>query len=395
MEDGRIEDLRILLVTNNYPSQALPNVGTFVAALVRAWSAAGTQVAVLSPMPYWSATTGAVVLRDEGAAPDEQVVLRPPFLSFSNFTLRPGWSTARLSQWSFDRAVDQHSEKVAFAPSVVYAHFLFPAAHAALRVGARLGVPVVGALGEADFGEWELMVGKAKAAETARSLDGILAVSRSNADYCISQYGVDPDRVVVVPNAIDPERFHPIDRATARARLGLPADKPIVAFLGNFIERKGPLRVLEAISALPEVGAIFLGAGPQAPSGEQVLFADRVPNEDVAAWLSAANVLVMPTTAEGSPNSILEAMACGLPIVSGDIPALRETASPDAALLVDPMDVEAIREATRTVLADEALAARMSAAALAIASRQTLATRAARIRDWIREVIERYDTEHG
>ncbi len=380
---------RILVVTNNYPSPDLPHVGTFVASLVRAWEAAGTPVAVAAPVPYWSRTTGAVAVRDAGPGPQEGFVLRPPFVSFSNATLAPGWSTARLSLWSFDRAVLRCTKRLPFRPSVAYGHFLFPACHAALRVGRRLGIPVVGALGEADLGEWERLVGVDRAAATARALDAIVSVSHENAEHCARRYGVADERVVVLPNAVDASRFQPLERAAARARLGLPADRPIVAFVGSFIERKGALRVLEAIRGLPDVMGVFLGAGPQRPEGDRVLFAGRVANEEVPVWLSAANLFVLPTRAEGSPNAVLEAMACGLPVVSGDIPALRETTTPDAARLVDPSDVQAIRQAVGEIVSDAALAARMSAAARRIAGARSLADRAERITTVLAAVIAR------
>ena len=381
---------RILVVTNNYPSPQLPNVGTFVASLVRAWEAAGTVVAVAAPVPYWSRTTGAVVVRDAGPGGEEGPVFRPPFLSFSNLTLAPGWSTARLSARSFGRAVLRCAARLPFRPTVAYAHFLFPASQAALRVGARLRIPVVGALGEADLGEWERLVGVERAAATARALDAIVAVSEENAVHCTGRYGVDRERVVVIPNAVDPERFRPQGRAAARARLGLPEGRPIVAFVGSFSERKGPLRVLEAIRGLPDVAAVFLGAGPQRPGGDRVLFAGRVANEEVPAWLAASNLFVLPTRAEGSPNAVIEAMACGLPVVSSDIEALRETTTPEAARLVDPGDVAAIREAIAEIVADPALAARMSEAARHIARSRSLAGRAARITGVLADAITRY-----
>lgn len=380
---------RIVVVTNNYPSRARPNVGTFVANLVEQWAARGIPLAVIAPQPYWSATTKAVSLRDRPMASDATLVLRPSHMSYSSITLRPGLSTARLSLASLTRAVRKALSKLPFEPQVAYAHFLFPAAHAAVLAVEKRGIPVVAALGEADFGEWEHYLGFERARATANRLDGIVSVSQENADYCKTRYGVAEDRIRVIPNAVDTTRFHPRDKVAMREKLGLPKDRLIVAYAGNFIERKGPLRVLEAISAMPAVGGVFLGEGPDEPRGEQVLFAGRVANDAVPEYFSAADLYVLPTRAEGSPNSIIEAMACGLPVISSDIPALVETVPPDGAKLVGPDDVPALRAAIEEVLGDDGLRARMGRAALAHATRTTLKERADHILGWLGEVVER------
>lgn len=374
---------RIVVVTNNYPSRARPNVGTFVANLVEQWAAQGVPLGVIAPQPYWSATTRAGNLRGLPMEGEQAFVLRPGHMTYSARTLWPGFSTARLSMAAFTGAVRKAAAKLPFEPAIAYAHFLFPAGHAALALARERRIPVVAALGEADFGEWEGHLGLARVRDTAQQFDGLLSVSRENADYVVAQYGVERDRIAVVPNAVDTERFHPRDRNEMRAKHGLPRDRRIVAFVGNFHERKGPLRVLEAIRPLSDVGAVFLGEGADTPQGEQVLFAGRVANETVPEYLSAADLYVLPTRAEGSPNSIIEAMACGLPVVSSDIPSLVETVPRDGALLVDPDDVEAIRAAVARIAGDTALRAAMGAAALAHATRTTLAQRAERIREWL------------
>ena len=380
---------RILVVTNNYPSRSRPNVGTFVRNLVEQWAAKEVPLAVVAPQAYWSATTKAFNLRDLAMESERALVLRPTFLSFSSKTLRPGLSTARLSMASLTRSVRKALPKVPFEPAVAYAHFIFPAAHAALEVMRGRGVPVVAAVGEAEFDVWEKLVGFERARATTQRLDAILSVSQENADYCAERYGFERDRIRVIPNAVDTKRFYPRDRDAMWTKLGLPLDRPIVAYTGNFIDRKGPLRVLEALKELPEVGAVFLGEGPQRPTGEQVLFADRVANSIVPEYLSAADLYALPTRAEGSPNSIIEAMACGLPIVSSDIPALAETVPPEGARLVPPDDVEAIRNAIRSIVEDDNLREQMSRSALAHATRTSLSERADRILEWLGGVIER------
>lgn len=112
-----------------------------------------------------------------------------------------------------------------------------------------------------------------------------------------------------------------MDKRECRAELNLPHDAKIVLFVGGFVERKGPLRVLDACRSLePKPLMIFLGKGEQELADENIIFKGAVNQESLAKYLNAADVFVLPTTKEGMPNAILEAMASNLPIVSSDIP---------------------------------------------------------------------------
>ena len=162
----------------------------------------------------------------------------------------------------------------------------------------------------------------------------------------------------------------------------------ILSFTGYFIDRKGPLRVVEAMERVPGLYGVFLGDGPQMPSGERVLHAGRVAHGEVARWLSASDFFVLPTRAEGSPNAVVEAMACGLPVVSSDIPSLQETVDEESALLVDPENISALAEALAEMSQNPNRRQAMSAAALKRGHRTNLKNRANRIRDWIKEVVQ-------
>jgi glycosyltransferase involved in cell wall biosynthesis len=159
-------------------------------------------------------------------------------------------------------------------------------------------------------------------------------------------------------------------------------------FVGHFEERKGPLRLVEALGDVPGVDLALLGEGPQTPSSPSIVFSGRVPPSEVAAWLGAADLFVLPTLEEGSPNAVIEALASGLPVVSYDIPALRETVDDACAVLVAPRDPTALREAVTGLLADPERRTRMRRAAIARAGAMTVEARAARILAWLEARVE-------
>ena len=360
---------------------------SFVRSLAEQLALRGAEVGVVAPRPHWRPTPGELTSSVE--APIPLLIRRPGYFSFSNRVIAPGFSTFRWTVASFSRALDRGARELPFTPDVAYGHFLFPSGYAVLRHARSRGFPAVAAVGESDLGYYDRQLGRQKTSERIRGFAGLLAVSSENRDYCVEHLGVQRERIRVIPNAADTKRFYPRDRAEMRAKLGLPQDRPIVVFSGLFSHRKGAQRLLAAIRESPEIGSIFLGSGPDQPEGEQVLFADKVPHADVPDWLSAADLFALPTLAEGSPNAVIEAMACGLPIISSDIPALHETVDPECAVLVDPLDEAALRRAIADLARDPARRQKMSEAALARAERFTLSQRAERILEWLHEIVDR------
>lgn len=197
----------------------------------------------------------------------------------------------------------------------------------------------------------------------------VIAVSQHTRQDLIALYGVAPEKVTVVYEAADP-RFRPQQPeriAEVRARYGLPSR--YLLFVGTLEPRKNLVGVLEAFErvyagrltdGLVVVGKRgwlyegFFARLEASPARQAVLFPGYVPDEDLPAIYAGAQALVFPSFYEGFGLPVLEAMACGTPVVCSDRGSLPEVAG-DAALLVDPGDGEAIVEAVRSLLSREDL----------------------------------------
>jgi len=221
-----------------------------------------------------------------------------------------------------------------------YAHFL-PAGRALLAaLGPQRRGPVILNLGESDPWDYDRYYGDSWARDLAR-FDGVLTVSTRNYHYLLRRQPTLATRLMHLPNGVDTARFRPLDRDQCRDSLGLPRAATIAAFCGHFDHRKGPLRTLAALRRLGIQG-VFLGSnGPDRPVGDDVLFAGSVRNADLPQWYGASDVFVLPSLSEGMSNAMLEAVACGLPLVVGDLDFNRFL-NEQCARFVDPMDPAAI-----------------------------------------------------
>ena len=238
------------------------------------------------------------------------------------------------------------------------------------------------ALGESSFEHYERHIGLPRMREDLAGFAKVVAVSEATRERCIERYGASEDSVSVFPNAAA-QHFRPRPRDEMRRQLGLPAGKPIVAFLGHFGHNKGPDRVLRAIEARKDIGAIFVGSGPIELIGPQVLFAGAMQHEQVPLWLSAADILVHPSLAEGSSNALREAMACGLPVVASRTRSNLEFLDSSVGMLVDPLDVDEIQRAIVALIDDPDRRQAMGHAALKKSTKEASSDRARSILDWI------------
>lgn len=199
----------------------------------------------------------------------------------------------------------------------------------------------------------------------ARRIRRIITISQFSRERLLDYCQVAPEKIVVIPQGVD-QRFQPLSReviAETRAQLQLP--ERYILFVGNLAPRKNLLRLLEAWSivsprfsdvSLVLVGAanqVFRDAGLRQPP-PSVITAGYVADEYLPAVYGGAECFAFPSLYEGFGLPVLEAMACGIPVLSSNVTSLPEVAG-DAALLVDPYDVEALAAGLDQLLADEVL----------------------------------------
>lgn len=173
----------------------------------------------------------------------------------------------------------------------------------------------------------------------------------------------------VVPNGVDTRRLRPGRRLAARQELGLAVNAPTAVCVGRLAQLKGQDQLLDAwpavLAEVPAAQLVLVGDGPMAarwrahPAAALESVHWHGHSTAVADWYTAANVVVLPSRAEGMALVPLEAMACGRPVVAFDVGGVRESIG-DGGAVVPPGDVAALARAVAARLAEPALAARES-----------------------------------
>ena len=350
--------LRILSIATLFPDSARPNFGLFVEKSLRALAAQpGIELTVVAPVglpPFPLALHPRY--RPLRSLPRAEtwhgLTVRRP-----RFTLIPRYG-ARFNPAAVARAVLGAVRDRTF--DVVDAQFFYPDGPAAMRVADALGLPFsikargadISHFGHAPATRAQLLGAAAKAA-------GLLAVSEAMRRD-MAAIGIDPAKVAVHYTGIDTARFHPGDRAAARAALGLD-DAPAILSVGALIPRKGQALVIEALPALPGVHYWLAGAG-EAEGRYRTLahrhgvearahFMGAVAHADLPQLYRAADIVVMPSASEGLANAWVEALACGTPIVTSDAGGAAELVRLPAAGRIVARTPESIAVAVQDILA--------------------------------------------
>jgi glycosyltransferase involved in cell wall biosynthesis len=177
---------------------------------------------------------------------------------------------------------------------------------------------------------------------TQRWVDRYVCVSQAVAEFSAKQGGLPPEKLVVIPNGIDLDKYPSRQSADLRA-FGIAAGRRAVVFVGRLEPQKGVDRLIATapqwLGRLPDCDLLLVGDGPLRPSLEATArtagIADRVHfagwRPDVPEILAASSLLVLPSLWEGMPNVVLEAMASRLPVVASDVEGVRELLGPNAA----------------------------------------------------------------
>ena len=264
----------------------------------------------------------------------------------------------------------------AFAPDIVLAYWVYPDGFAALRAARALGLPcLIGALGSdvhvrSGLASW--LTGQA-----VRNTDGLLTVSEAMRNLAVHKFRAEQTKVHTIVNGFNNHVFNLRSQPAARKHLGMPENARLIIYVGRLVHTKGLRELIDAFRSLagddPLCRLVLVGEGPMrgglsdlianAGLADRVMFTGGLPPARVADWICAADVLTLPSWSEGYPNVVVEALACGRPVVATDVGGTREIVSSLNGVLIPPRDTGALKAALRSSLDRQwdhpAIAARM------------------------------------
>lgn len=346
--------MRVLAITSLFPNAARPNAAPFnrqqLAALGRQCELAVLAPILTLPGSRWLSTKLSIV--DSSRVPTQDTFdglpVRHPRVLYA-----PGLQGAfgvPLYASSLVRHVLPFRGKI----DVVFAAWAHPDGCAAYLISRALGVPCVVKVQGSDIDLFShLTPHKYWLRALLPKVDGVVAVSNALARD-VGALGVDPQRISLVYNGVDPTLFRVSDRDAARDALGIPRDVPLILFVGNLLVDKGVEELCTAFESLrsrhPSVRLAIIGKGPLARRcealGERALFLGQRPLAEIPQWMAASDVVTLPSYHEGTPNVVLEALTCGRRVVATHVGGIPDLIT-DTRLgeLIAPKDAKALDEA--------------------------------------------------
>jgi len=361
----------LVVFSSLFPSAVRPGAGLFIRE--RMFRVAQHRpLVVVSPQPWFPGQSLIRRLRPgyrpQAPALEMQQGIRvyhPRFLALPGLLRRfDGWSMALGSFLLLRRLRDEGAR-------LIDAHFVYPDGEAATRLGHWLGMPVTVTLRGTEVPHSKDPAMRLRLARTLQAAARVFSVSDSLRGLAL-ELGTPAEKTEVVGNGVDTGVFHPVDRTVARARLGVPENAKVLISVGGLVERKGMHRVIDCLPALlgRHPGLHYLVVGGGCPEGDlraeldvqvmrlgltgRVHFLGERPPAELKWPLSAADVFVLATRNEGWANVFLEAMACGLPVVTTDVGGNAEVVCrPELGRVVPFGDAAAMQQALDEALSHE------------------------------------------
>ncbi|MDT4290613.1 glycosyltransferase [Methylomonas sp. MO1] len=352
---------RLIVFSSLYPSRVRPNAGVFIRERMSK-VARHCPLVVISPVPWFPLQSLIQRIKpDYRPQPDKYEDQDGISVYFPRFLSIPGvgrsWDGFFMALGSL--AICYRLKKH-FAFNLIDAHFAYPDGYAAALLGKRFKVPVTITLRGTEVPLSKIPSRRQRLLKALSDAARVFSVSDSLKRHVVN-LGADAEKIRVVGNGIDTAKFFPVDKKQARQHWQIPEDVQVLISVGGLVDRKGFHRVIEILPALIEKypRLLYLIVGGASPEGDirnrleqqvetlnlrqHVRFLGAMPAEQLHGPLSAADIFVLATANEGWANVFLEAMACGLPVVSTDVGGNREVVADKALGTIVPFgDAEAL-----------------------------------------------------
>lgn len=355
--------MRLLTISSLYPNAAQPTHGVFVENRLRrivATAAAGARV--IAPVPWFPLAHPRFGQYAQFAATPRSETRHGIEIAHPRYVVIPKRMTWQPQ--AFLRTIRAEVKSLmakGYDFDLIDAHYAYPDGVAAAQLGHELGKPVVVTARGSDLHQIADLPGPRRQIQASfPGIDRMITVSGALGNAAAA-LGYPREQIRVLRNGVDTGLFRPVDgsRWRAKARPG----QTLIASIGLLIPRKGHDLLIRALPALPDVHLLIAGQGPDREMLQTLAsdlgVADRVellgalPHEDLPSLYSAADMLVLATSRKGWPNVLLEAMACGAPVVATNIGGIPEIITrPEAGLIVPERTPEALAQGIRHLIAN-------------------------------------------
>jgi teichuronic acid biosynthesis glycosyltransferase TuaC len=351
-------------VTPGYPWVEQPVGGGFYRTQAEALARLGHEVRVICPTPWapwplprlreqWRAYANAPQISTE----HDVTVLRP---RYPNVPGQPDWAQPDklIARAIWKARVDWGGARLVHGHSAVESL-------AAWRVARRASLPLVLTFHGSDMNTWpDVHANRLDDIRRAvRDAAAVIAVSSALATRIASLTGVAAQHLPIGSNLRGLAQAA-VPRGDARRGVGLPDERIVVLYVGNLLQAKGVRELADAILRLgdPYLG-VFVGRGPEAGYGtsattgaspSRLEYVGERPHAEVVRYMSAADVLVLPSHSEGLPTVLVEAGALGLPVIASYVGGIPELLRPDRGVILPDTSVDAIVASLRAFVADRA-----------------------------------------
>jgi len=367
LSDCRLSGLRphdfmkLLTFSTLFPNTVKPSHGIFVETRLRYLLASGkVQSKVVAPVPWFPSQNArfgdyagfARVPASERRYDIE--VSHPRYLVIPKvgMTVSP-WLLAQSAKREIGRIIDE-----GYDFDAIDAHYFYPDGVAAVMLGKYFNKPVVITARGTDINLIpQYALPRKQLMWAAENAAGMITVCNALRDEMVG-LGMPGERIVPLRNGVDLQRFQPMDRQAARARLGI--DGFTLVSVGLLDTRKAHDLTIGALPLMPDVKLFIAGTGPERKNlenqarqlgvHERVTFLGAVAQPQLKEYYNAADAMVLASSREGWANVLLESMACGTPVVASNVWGTPEVvASPDAGVLMKERTSEGIARAVRAL----------------------------------------------
>jgi len=348
---------RLLVFTSLYPNAAQPRHGMFVEERLRHLLDSDRITAtVVAPVPWFPFKHQRFGAYSAFARAPKREYRHGVQILHPRYPVIPkvGMSIAPALMYRALLPVLRNLMVGAEAFDIIDAHYFYPDGVVAARLGEALGKPVVITARGSDVNQISRhRLPRRQMQWAAGHAAAVVTVSQALKDK-VAALGVNADKITVLRNGVDLERFQPRNRASIRAGMGLTG--PVWLAVGHLVELKGVHLTLAALAKTPDATLLIVGEGPEKEHlrqlagrlgiGARVRFLGTLPQVKLCDYYNSADALVLASSREGMPNVMLESLACGTPVIAAPFESAAEVINtPAAGMVASERSAEAIASA--------------------------------------------------